>query len=269
MCLLLGRSDFIFHNAQQSICMKWHYVFPWFLSIYFCFFLAGPASAQMSGADSNFYQSALSRAINLYYESAADQSGLYNGALYPGYPFPFKEGDPFFNSNQFDTGSVVYDGLLYNRVQLRYDNLKDVVIINDNGYWIQLNDKKVNEFTIPGHHFISLGKKEVNIEGIDRWFYELLYPGDHILVLKKIMKTIEEDLSNGHDIERIIHTSNYYYIKKDSVLYPIEKKKDLNVVFPDKKKEIQQLFKKNKIKFRRDKENALLKVAAYFEPIRK
>jgi glutamate 5-kinase len=126
-----------------------------------------------------------------------------------------------------------------------------------------LNSKKISEFTLPGHHFIRLGKNDMNNSRIiNTGFYEILYNG-YNSVLKRVIKTIEDDLSSGEVVERVIHQSDYYYFKKDNAIYPAENKKDITAIFSDRKKEVQQFIRKNKLNLRKDKENVLLRIASY------
>jgi hypothetical protein len=245
--------------------MRSHCIFPFYIAL--ILFSAENLFAQLKEADSNLYQSAVSNAVSLYHASLTDQSGLCNGALYTGYLFRFKEGTPFFISEQRDSGSVFYDGILYQNLPLLYNNLDDVLIADDNGYPIKLNGKKVAFFTIPGHYFIRHEKADSGV-GINTGFYEVLYNGS-INILKKTIKKIDEDISNGHTVDRIIRASDYYYIQKDSIIYTIENKNDITEILPSRKKEILQFIKKNKLNFRKDKENALVQIAAYYEQIRK
>jgi hypothetical protein len=248
--------------------MRWVSFFIKFTAIYFSFFSNLNGFAQLSAPDSNYYRSAVSTAINLYNRSSGDQSGLFNGMLYPGYPFLFKSGSPFFDSSRLDTGSVIYEGLLYEKLPLIYENLKDLVIINDNGFFIQLNNKKLNEFTIPGHHFIRQEENNKSNKSLTAGFYEVLYNGN-IRVLKKTIKKIEDDLSSDNTVEKLITQSDYYFIKTDSTIFQVKNKKDIVDIFPDKKKEIKQFIKKNKLNFYDDKENTLIKITAYYEQIRR
>jgi hypothetical protein len=248
--------------------MNWRCNFFRFAATYFCFFSARNLSAQFSESDSNFYQTVISHAISIYHHTSGDQSGLYNGILYPGYPFVFKSGTPFFDSSRSDTGSVFYDGILYENLPLTYEDLKDVVIVKDNGYYIELNSKKLNEFTIPGHHFIRLEEKDGNNSGLITGFYELLFK-DSIYVLKKTVKKIEDDLSSDNVVEKLITQTDYYYIRKDSSLYLVRNKKDVTAILPDKKKEILQFIKKNKLNFSDDKGSTLVQIATYYEQLRK
>jgi hypothetical protein len=232
------------------------------------FFMPGSVFAQMNGNDSSIYRGAISTATNLYQQSAGDQSGLYNGALYPGYPYPFKKGIPFFISDQMDSGWVLYDNILYKGLRVQYDNLSEMVIVEDNGFPIVLNNKRLKAFKMGTRSFISEGKRETTIDGIDHWFYEVLQEGS-CTVLKRILKTVTEDLSNNQTIDRLINPLDYYFFKIGAVIYPISAKKDLLAIFPAEKKEIKQFIKQNKLNFRRNKGDAFLRVAAYYEQIRK
>jgi len=70
-------------------------------------------------------------------------------------------------------------------------------------------------------------------------------------------------------VERTVLVSSHYYIKKDGIMYPVWKESDITDILQDKKKEIKQFIKKNKLKFRKDKDNVLVQIAAYYEQITK
>lgn len=230
------------------------------------FFISQNALAQLSEADSSFYQSAISNTINFYHSSEGDQSPLYNGISYIHYPFRFREGTPYFAIEKPDTGSVYYDGTFYNKLLLIYNDLDDKLLTDDNGYLLELNKKKITAFTSAGHHFIRIEKNSIN--DIRPGFYEVLYSGT-ATVLKKTMKKNNEDLSNGQNVQHYISSEDHYYIQKDKIIYIADNKKETGGIFPDKKKEILQYIKKNKLNFRKDKENALIQIATYYAQIRK
>jgi hypothetical protein len=96
----------------------------------------------------------------------------------------------------------------------------------------------------------------------------VLYNGT-ISVLKKTIKKIDDDISNGRSVEKIIKASDHYYIQKDNVIYTIENKNDVMEILPGMEREINLFIKKNKLDFRKNKENALIQLAAYYGQIRK
>jgi hypothetical protein len=247
--------------------VKWYYRILRIPLIFYCFFIAAKAYGQLNRADSSFYQSTVSEALDLYHQSAGDQSGLYNGPMYSGYPFRFESGTPFFGSGRLDTGSVFYDGILYLQVPLLYEDLKDLLIINDNGYFIQLKNKLVKEFSLPGHYFVRLGENDITTKGINTGFYEVLNQ-DSIAVLKKTVKKILDDLASDNVVQKQISQSVHYYIKTATAVYEINNERDILAIFPEKKKEIQQFVKKNKLNFNEDKGNTIIKIVVYYEQIR-
>jgi len=245
--------------------MRWHYMSINLALFYFVF--TGPkAISQQSQSDSIFYQSVTSSTINIFYLLTSTQSGLYNGPEYPGYDFHFKKGSPFFYIDHFTPVDIVYDGILYKDVPMLYDNLKDILVLEDSLYPLQLHSRRIDEFTIGGHHFVRPQKSDINNSVFDNQFYELLSAGE-ISVLKKQVKTIVQDVSANEGIERSIAESENYYIQKNNVFYLIRDQNDLIAIFHDREKEIRDFLKKNRLKFRKDRENTLLRTAAYYEQI--
>lgn len=237
----------------------------------FLSFSTSEVIAQLSTDDSIFYQKAVNNTIALYYQSAGDQSGLYNGSQYAGYPFAFKdEAHPFFRTNLFSTGSVVYDNILYTDAQLLYDEAGDVLIFRDTAHRLQLISDRISRFTVLDNSFIRIEKDSNTRAIINTGFYNLLYEGGDIQVLKKEVKNIREDIRNNYDgVIRYIEVKKYYYIKKNNLYYPVKNKKTILEIFKNRKKEIQQYIKSTKLSFKNDRDNMLKRAAAYYEQITK
>ncbi len=231
--------------------------------------LPSAAGAQQTGADTVILQSSLSAALHLYFSRASDQLGIFNGSLYPGYPFPFKKGSAFFSANRMDTGWVCYDGIVYERMPLKYDNLSGVVLVEDNGYMIELNSKSIGAFSIAGHLFIRLEKNDSSNKDVITGFYEVLFSGSHIRLLKRIAKTVVDDLSGGELVEKLIQQEDFYYLCKAGTCFLVEGRGGIGDILSDRKTEVRQFMRKNKVKFREERENTLSELAAYYEQISK
>jgi len=230
---------------------------------------ANKITAQLSADDSSFYQKAVNNAVTLYYRSLGDQSGLYNGSQYAGYLFTFKEGHPFFYTDISSSGSIVYDNVFYPDVHLLYDEVAEVIIFQDTTHRIQLLTDRISRFSILGNNFIRLVKDSLSHSIVNTGFYNLLYEGN-VSVLKKEVKTLHEDIrSNSEGLLRYIETKQYYYFKKNNEYYPVNGKNDVLDIYKDRKKEIQQYIKSNKLNFRNDRDNALTKVTAYYDQLTK
>jgi hypothetical protein len=237
-----------------------------FLSV--LFFLSGGASAQSQQEDSIFYQAALAHTIAVYYNQLGDQSQLFNGSLYPGYDFKFREGSPYFLTDKFTNGYVVYDGIQFDSLSLLYDDLMRVLVYKSDGFVLQFVSERISEFMVSGHHFVRLKADNANPGLPETGFYEVLYPG-RSCVLKKSFKKTRELPSVYEGLLHYVDESTEYFIRTGSGYRRANSKREVFEVFKDHKKEIQQYMKKNKLKYSADKENTLIEVAGYYDQIAK
>lgn len=224
------------------------------------------SNAQFNPADSLLYSNAKQHAISLYHEFMRPETGLLNGAQYLNYAQTIQEGIPFFESPEFNKGSVIYNGMLYENIPLQYDLVRDelITIVPSSNYNICLINDKITGFNLLNHQFIRL-IKDSNDKVIKTGFYEVLYEGN-IAAYKKQSKIIGEDVSSGK-LRTFIIESNTFYIKKSNNYYPITSKGSLLSILKDRKKEIQEFIRINKLNIRNDKNNALPKIAAYYDGI--
>jgi hypothetical protein len=236
----------------------------WVASILTC--ISIKTDAQNTMGDSSYYVAALNNTIIQYHHTLKDQSVIYTGRQYVPYFFPIREGDPYFQTKQFRDGSLVYDGIYYNNVQLTYDELAGILIILGKFGRIELLSEKVSEFTIADNRFIRLVKDDVN--KLPTGFYQLLYAGKTSL-LKRNQKTLREELENVDGVIRYVDQHLLYYYKKNGLFYAIKSKKDALHFFQDRKKDIQQYISKNSLDLRSNRENTLLKIAEYYDQLTK
>lgn len=225
------------------------------------------AFSQTSVADSAFYQRAIGNALAVYHQSFGNQSALYNGSKYSEYPFNFKKGDPFFYSAQPAIGFVYYDYIKYDSLLMQYDEIKDVVVINEQAKKLQLQSEKVTSFKLYNAYFVRMVKDSFPNSQISTGFYNLLYNGK-VSLLKKQVKTVREVI-NDNEIQRFADQKDHYYIKKDEEIYTIKSRKDFFNLFDDRKKELQQFVKANKLRFRSDRENMLTRATTYYDSLKK
>ena len=227
--------------------------------------------AQMSGADSAMRASAESNAIQLYHRFIANESALYNGQQYIEYDSRIHVGHPYFQSKEFTMASVMYDNILYENVPLKFDIIKKNLVVKSpvGEFSFILFDDKVSHFEMAGHKFIRLVKDSTNQKVINTGFYEQLYKGNSIGLLKKGNKKILEDLNYYDGARRsVIEVSDYYFQMK-GVYYPVNTKSQALEVLKDKKTELKPYIRKNKLKFRANKEADMIKLVSYYDMIKK
>ncbi len=209
---------------------------------------------------------AYAKAVEQYHESLSPETGLYNGIEYIDYAYTIQEGSPFFGLTPFDSGSVVYENMLYRNVLLAFDIVKSNVVIYDASrlHKIVLNSRNVNDFVASGHQFTHLTKDSANAADMTAGFYEVLYDGPS-RVLKKEKRTVQESLSTPTFSKRYVTYASDFYIRKGNTYHSINSKAALFSLFKDKQKEVQKQLKKKKLKFKRDKNRTLAEAAAYYD----
>lgn len=220
--------------------------------------------AQSTGKDSLITHDDYSTALEVYHHYLAPETRLYRGSQYAEYAYTLKDGHPYFDDGHLQKGTVFYDGILYENLMLLYDLVKEQVIINDayDNYKLFLINDQLDRFTIQHHLFIHL-RDSLTPSAPRRGFYEQLYE-DRITLLKKERKLIREDLSSGK-VENFIDYSVFYYLKKGSVYYAVNNRQSLLNALNDRHKEIKKFIRKNGLSMRHDKENTLLRVAAWYD----
>jgi hypothetical protein len=240
------------------------FLLPWFILL----FSSNNLFAQDNTGDSSFYQKALMNTMAIYHQSFGSQSALYNGNKYGEFPFRFNEGHPFFNSVVPGFGSVIYDGILYDSVLMRYDEVSDVLVINAQADRIQLLSEKVEYFKLFNSDFIRMEKDSLTNSLVSSGFYNLLYKGK-ISLIKKQVKTIREVISSNAELQHFVDEKDHYYIKKGDIIFPIKRKKDLLRLLGDRRKEVQQFIRANKLKFRKNRQVLLTTSTAYYDSLKK
>lgn len=213
-------------------------------------------------------QTAYDSALSVYHTYMTPETHLFRGDEYVVYVQLLKEGYPYFGENSRRKGSVYYDGIFYKDVYLYLDLVSGQVIMNDvfNVFKIALITNLVDSFSIEDHFFIRL-RDSLNPSQPRNGFYEELYKG-HILLLKREKKTIEEDLySSDHALRFIKGADSSYYLKTGNVYHAVNNSRSLLNVLKDHKKDVKIFIRTHHLSMRKDRENTLIKVTAWYDSL--
>jgi len=226
-----------------------------------------PGFSQADQTDTSVFQQSLKNAISAYYNAIGENAHLYNGSEYVSFNYQ-SDKNPFFESISLMNGSIMYDNVLYPNVPLAYDIQKDEVIINkyDENYRIKLINDKIEFFSLDGHTFVRIVEDSTTSALPETGYYDLLYNGK-VSVFAKRKKKYEESITNTGAVTQFIE-DDHYFIKKNNVYYAVGNKKSTLKVFKDKKKDIQKLLRKNKIKFSPNPEHGIVKAAQYYDQLK-
>ncbi|MEP6553137.1 MAG: hypothetical protein ABJB11_06315 [Ferruginibacter sp.] len=220
--------------------------------------------AQLNESDSIFYHAAVSNAKELYRQSEKLQPRLLNGRKYKPYRIAFIGGTPFFQTDEFIDGSIVYEDNFYDSVKLLYDQVDERIVFRSE-FAIELIAERIKQFSIAGHDFIRLENDSLN-PIVKTGFYEKLYSGS-IELYKKEIKKIKENLSSTEGIMGEIELKTNYYVEREGHFYLVKKSNSLFEALGGHKKEVQQFMKANGLKLKRNKDYTLLKIASYYDQL--
>ena len=201
---------------------------------------------------------------NFYNSNRNNFSPLYNGLMH--YPnSPFIEGTPYWIKD-WQKGNIVFEGVFYENVIMKYDLVKDKVIVmsaEQGRVSLELLSQRVREFYFLGLKFIYLDKN--SFVSLKKGFYQELTAGN-MIALCKTEKTIDERIV-GTSVERKFNQTKKYFIISNDRLYTINRKKDLSKAFKDHKKEVLGHIKQMNLKFNKNKEQIITEASTFYNKI--
>lgn len=218
--------------------------------------------AQTINPDSVYLSKAYENAVSSF---RTEHAPLFNGKLYSSPVFNPHYGHPFYASNEWYTGTIIYDGVKYNNVPLLYDMVLDEVLTKhiSNPAPISLVKEKVNRFTLHNHTYVYVKTDSASNPEMPAGFYDLLYDGE-VSVLARRQKKARSVSSSSTVLKTRFKSSDLYFIKKGGTYHTVKSQKDILKMFSDRKAEMDQFMSQNKISFKKDAEEALTKIAAYY-----
>ncbi|MDQ6812818.1 MAG: hypothetical protein M3040_03630 [Bacteroidota bacterium] len=223
----------------------------------------GPKAVTQSLLVDSTATPAVKNALAFYNSTFADQLHLYNGKEYKDYTHKFDSGLPYFIQSEWSNGTVDYDGNIYQDVPILYDVVaQQVIILNYNSASkIELLKEKIKAFSLSGHSFLNIPRDSLVSANLDGGFYDVLLNGKMVLLARRT-KNIQAVLRQA--VEYRVYDKDHYYIKRDNKYFTVDSKKSFLEQFGNKRKEIQQYMKQNKLRFRKDPEQVMIKAVGFY-----
>ena len=233
------------------------------LGLFGFFFSAKAQSQSTEASDTTYYQNALASVVMWYNQAVGVNSPLYKGKEYLDYNFRI-EGNQYFQSDLWQKGSVYYEGQLYQDVTMKYDIANKVVILDHAQLPvpITLESSSVEHFSLLDHHFIRLVGDTTNAP-VSTGFYDLLYDSNTQFLINR--EKVLRDEIDDRKLRFWFEERDTYFIRKEGSYHKVKSKKSVLNVFPEHKKEIRKFLKKNKIKYRQQREEAIYLMVKYYD----
>ena len=196
-----------------------------------------------------------------HHASASDFDRLYVGAVEPQYQLLLWHDIPYYKDNtDLYAGRVSYHGVVYDDVQLRFDQLMQrIAVLTPVGNYLCLPEKKyIDWFEMDGHRYVQDPEDSTR-------YANLLCDGstNGIPFYHSVWKIDNGDMYFGtRKLLRTLRTLEHYtLITPDGEMHHVKRLSDVVKLFPEQKKQIRQFAKKNHLSFSKSKrEGSLVKL---------
>ncbi|MBR4756631.1 MAG: hypothetical protein IK076_06800, partial [Bacteroidales bacterium] len=178
------------------------------------------------------------------------QSALYRGRVSRQYSRDFN-GTPFWDNSGFMTGSIIFNGKLYENVLLNIDAAQGEVNVKfaDASFPVSPDRNQVPFFIKGSQPFVNL--RYLGVTEAEEGFYEIIYDGEDA-ILKRVDKTWHKDAGDHRraigyddpgynpDILAYYESATAFWYFSDGKLSKLSGKRSLLGHYKDRKKEIKK-----------------------------
>ena len=121
-----------------------------------------------------------------YVREAGDQAELFTGKIESGYPSMIYTNHPYWLNQEFCIGEVLYKGLLYKQVSLRYDAYLQQLVVNTpvKRSHVYVPMDRVERFKLEGTEYARRNGE----------FMALLYSSPRMELVEQVQVSLKEEL---------------------------------------------------------------------------
>lgn len=171
---------------------------------------------------------------------------LYVGRIELPYALKLYSMNPYLGEDsKFVPGTVSYDGIIYSNVMLRYDELKNqlVVLTPVKNICVIPDYRQIDWFEINGIRYIHDGEDASK-------FSQLLYEGNGIQLQKHSYKALDgEMIFDNKSLKRVEKKLHYVLVLPDGSTSRVKNASSFTKLFPTQKKAIKSLVKQQHLSF--------------------
>ena len=201
------------------------------------------------------------------FSSASDFARLYVGPLEPQYQLSLWYDIPYYNSNVTTyNGCISYYGVVYDNVQLRFDQLEQrVVVLSPVGNVYSLPEQEyIDWFEMDGQRYVHDPEDSLR-------YAALLCDGstNGIRLYHSVWKVLSgENTFGGKKLLKTLSVREHYtLVSPDGAMHQVKRASDVAALFPQQKKQIRQFVRQNHLSFSKsERELSLVKVVGSLPP---
>src|SRR4030095_9371949 len=196
---------------------------------------------------------------NIYLTNQNESLPIYSGRLY--YPVMRIEDHPFAYTDEWQKGTIWYDGVTYHDITYKYDTyMQELIVVTPSSTPVRLGSERVQRFDFGPQSFVRHNPDKDQV--LKTGFYQQLETGV-VSILVHRSKIIQEKIVQN-TLERKFISLDSYYALKDGRYYPINKQKRLVNLMSDSRQAVTRNLKKQRLKYKKDPVNYILKATQFY-----
>lgn len=188
-------------------------------------------------------------------QEVGDQAEMFAGKVEPGYPSTVYINHPYWLTDNFSQGDVVFRGLTYRNVSVRYDAyLKQLVVktpVKRQNVSVPMD--LVEKFTLGG----------IRYERRKGEFMAILYSSPRIELVQQMNVMMREKLVDNVKVQYEFKPTMKYCLYRDGQVYEVTNLKSVSKLYPHLKKELKQFAKKYHLDFKDNRQLSLGTLVKY------
>lgn len=194
-----------------------------------------------------------------FLREAGDHAEMFQGKIEYGYPPNIYLNLPYWTFDDFVQGDVLYNGMLYRNVRIRYDAYLKQLVVNtpEKHSKICIPMSKVEKFVLEGIEF----------ERRNGEFMAVLYNGHRMELVERLPVTMKEKLVENSKVQYEFRQEPEYLLLRDGQVYEVDKLKSVLKLFPQLKKELKQFAKMHYLEFKEHRQSSLVSLIKYADEL--
>ena len=200
----------------------------------------------------------LAVAQNVGAQEASNFARLYVGAVEPQYPKSSWHDVPYYKGNtNFYKGRVSYHGVVYDDVKLRFDLLKQCVVVFPPGEraFCLPEQEYIDWFEMDGHRYVHDPEDSLR-------YTSLLCDGSSngVRLYHSVWNILDAERTFGGKryLKTVSTEEHYLLVTPDGGMYHVKRASDVAKLFPEQKKQIRQFARKNHLSFSKSERESSL-----------
>lgn len=194
-----------------------------------------------------------------YRRKAGDQAEMFVGKVEPGYPPTIYLAHPYWLFDEFFPGDVVYNGLLYKGVPVRYDAYLKRLVVNTpvkrSNVYVPMH--LVEKFTLGGTEF---SRRNGEIMAI-------LFSSPRMELVEQVNIVLKEEFYENSKVMYDFNRDVKYYVLRGGEVYEVDKLRTVLKLFPGREKMLKRYAKENALDFKLHRQSALITIMKYADEL--